>query len=178
MSRLVYQVIKCYLTKQSAFLGAPTNDETSVWAGTWLSALSILSNVFRLRWLIKRIVGPGLSRFGCPQLIILSTMELFSTRRWIPGSAQQSNMYGMLPYMCCILFFWFVTNTTAYHLGLHSLHLLKSSLFQPFSSWHNWRSVLRIKLSLLAWQSCCRLSDLFTTKKTLSVQEREYSPSL
>ena len=31
-------------------------------------------------------------------------MELFSSRRWTTGSAQQSNNYGMKPCMCCINF--------------------------------------------------------------------------
>ena len=34
-------------------------------------------------------------------------MELFSNRRWTTGSAQQSNLYGMFPFMCCIIF-WFM----------------------------------------------------------------------
>ena len=31
-------------------------------------------------------------------------MELFSSRRWATGSAQQSNNYGIMPCMCCIIF--------------------------------------------------------------------------
>ena len=31
-------------------------------------------------------------------------MELFSRRRWTTGSAKQSNMYGIMPCMCCIIF--------------------------------------------------------------------------
>ena len=31
-------------------------------------------------------------------------MELFSWRRWTTGLAQQSNVYVMLPCMCCIIF--------------------------------------------------------------------------
>ena len=31
-------------------------------------------------------------------------MELFSWRRWATGSAQQSNSYGIMPCMCCIIF--------------------------------------------------------------------------
>ena len=39
----------------------------------------------------------------CPRNSL--TMELFRTRRWATGSAQQSNNYVIMPYMCCIIFF-------------------------------------------------------------------------
>ena len=57
-------------------------------------------------------------------------MELFSRRRWATGSAQPSSLYGILPRQCGINYFVFVTNTTAYHLGRYSFHLLclKSSI--------------------------------------------------
>ena len=57
---------------------------------------------------------------------IYPSMELLSRRRWLTGSAQKSNKYGMLQCMWCILFFWggVVINTTAYHWGKYSLHLL------------------------------------------------------
>ena len=32
-------------------------------------------------------------------------LELFSRRGWTTVSAQQSNLYGMMPYMGCIIFF-------------------------------------------------------------------------
>ena len=35
---------------------------------------------------------------------IASTMELFSRRSWTTGSSQQSNIYGIMPCMCCIKF--------------------------------------------------------------------------
>ena len=58
-------------------------------------------------------------------------MELFSQRRW----AQQSNLYGMLTCMCCIIF-GFVINSTAYNTygDRYSLHLLllRSSMTHVF----------------------------------------------
>ena len=54
----------------------------------------------------------------------LVTMEgyliVFGIRRWANRSAQKSNQNGMLPCMWGII----VINTTAYHLGRYSLHLL------------------------------------------------------
>ena len=38
-----------------------------------------------------------------PNLVTLTT-ELFSGRRWGTGSAQQSNNYGIMSCMCCIIF--------------------------------------------------------------------------
>ena len=57
-------------------------------------------------------------------------MEFFTRRRWTTGSAQQSNMYGMVPCMCCIIFWGFDLNTTAFCSGRYSLRLLllKSSM--------------------------------------------------
>ena len=54
-----------------------------------------------------------------------TTMELFSRKRWTTGSAQQSNMYGMLPYMCSIIIL-----VCHKHLGPYCpyLFLLKSSM--------------------------------------------------
>ena len=34
------------------------------------------------------------------------SMELLSRQRWTTGSTQQSNMFGMMPCICCIFFFW------------------------------------------------------------------------
>ena len=45
----------------------------------------------------------SLSPFQSLSLFCPLSMELFSRRRWTTGSSQQSNMYGMLPYMCCII---------------------------------------------------------------------------
>ena len=57
-------------------------------------------------------------------------LELLRRRRWATGLAQQSNMYGKLPCTCSIIYFGFVTNTTAYCLCRYRLHLLllKSSM--------------------------------------------------
>ena len=57
-------------------------------------------------------------------------MEFFTRRRWTTGLAQQSNMYGMVPCMCCIIFWGFDLNTTAFCSGRYSLRLLllKSSM--------------------------------------------------
>ena len=59
----------------------------------------------------------------------MQIMELFSWRGLATGLDQQSNMYGKLPFMCSIIYFWFVTNTTAYPMGWYRLHLL----ILPFS---------------------------------------------
>ena len=63
-------------------------------------------------------------------VFLCSTMYLFSRA---PGLAQQSNM---LPFIYCITFGGFsLVNTTAYHLGKCSLHLLllKSCMSQHFT---------------------------------------------
>ena len=57
-------------------------------------------------------------------------MELFSKRRWAADEAQQSNNHGIMPCMCCIIFFGFNIIPTAFSSGQYSLHLLqlKSSM--------------------------------------------------
>ena len=71
-------------------------------------------------------------------------MELFSRRRWTTGSAEQSNVYGIMTCMCCINSFGFNINTTAFCLGLSSLHLLilKSSMTDQFKMLHSWITFL------------------------------------
>ena len=53
--------------------------------------------------------------------IICQSIELFSRKRRTTVSAIQSDIYGMLQCLNC---FGFVINTTPYHLGWSSLHLL------------------------------------------------------
>ena len=45
------------------------------------------------------------------------SMELFSRRRWATGSAQQSNNFGIMPCMCCIIF-WVYHKHNSFLLGL------------------------------------------------------------
>ena len=56
-------------------------------------------------------------------------MERFSRRRWTTGSAQQSNMFGIMHVLHNFLSF--DVNITAFYLGHYVLHilLLKSSVF-------------------------------------------------
>ena len=75
-------------------------------------------------------------------------MELFSRRRWTTGSGQQSNNYGIMPCMCCIIFLGFNINTTAFCLGCYSLHILLLNalayqhlfpwMFRPITGKINW----------------------------------------
>ena len=46
--------------------------------------------------------------------------------------AHQSITYGIMPCMCCIIYFCFVKNTTSYHLVRYCLHLLKNSKAEMF----------------------------------------------
>ena len=75
-------------------------------------------------WPYLRESSPITTRPGLPPLYgdclieMFCFMDLFSRRRWTTGSVQLSNMCGKLPCMCGIIF-WFVLNTTAYHLGLY-----------------------------------------------------------
>ena len=57
-------------------------------------------------------------------------VDLFSSRRWTTGSAQQSNNYGIMTCMCCMNFRGVNINTTAFCLDRSSPHLLllKSSI--------------------------------------------------
>ena len=43
------------------------------------------------------------------ELLVWSSMELFSRRRW---TAQKPNMYGMFPCVCCIFFLVFYINNS------------------------------------------------------------------
>ena len=60
---------------------------------------------------------------------------------------QQSNLYGKLPRLCSIIYFWFVKNTIAYHLRRYSFHLLL------------------LKSSMLHLKNCPPLGKLGTNKK-------------
>ena len=65
-----------------------------------------------------------------------SSMELFSKRRWPSGLAQQSNMYWIMPCMCCIIF-WARYKHNRFLLGLiqpssPSIKELHGSTYYPF----------------------------------------------
>ena len=47
--------------------------------------------------------GGQFSKMGLDQK---RKMELFSRRRWTTGTTQKSHMYGIIPCICCIIFFW------------------------------------------------------------------------
>ena len=56
-------------------------------------------------------------------------------------TAQQSNMYGMLPFICCINFLYFI-NTTAYYLGWYN-GLNGSSCIVPIVK-HAWNVAISV----------------------------------
>ena len=85
-------------------------------------------------------------------------MELFSRRRWTTGSAQQSNNNGIMPCKCCIIFWGFNINITAFYLACSNIHLLvlKSSmtLLMIWLQWHDSISLISVhsvRSTLVRW---------------------------
>ena len=71
----------------------------------------------------RKLITKNFQKF--PNLVTLSVVKL--NNHWSSAHpSNRSNMYGMLPCMCCIIFLkggGFVISTTAFHLGLYRLHI-------------------------------------------------------
>ena len=89
------------------------------------------------------------------------SMELFSRRRWTTGSAQQSNIYGMMPFICWIIF-WVCHKHNSFPFG----PIQPSSPFNK--ELHGWS----LKQHLRVWALRSKLARFISCKVLFACLER------